>query len=77
MLLACKATFHYRVVRYFTGIYFVLNEGYLINVHRHKSAWSYLESAKLLNTANMSLTIHNHTRKYPYSLCPSKFCKFN
>ncbi len=36
MFLACKATFHYGVVRYFTGIYFVLNEGYLINVHRHK-----------------------------------------
>ncbi len=48
MLLACKATFHYRVVRYFTGIYFVLIEGYLINVHSIKVLGFHLESANLL-----------------------------
>jgi len=76
MLLACKATFHYRVVRYFTGIYFVLNEGYLINVHRHKSAWSYLESANLLNRAGMLLNIENRTVNIPIYPIHSSFVSF-
>ncbi len=54
MLLACIITFHYRVVSYFTRIYFVLNKGYLINVHGdNKGAWPYLEATKLLNKTGM------------------------